>query len=123
MRIALLLAVALATPVPTLTVPCRIVRVIDGDTVEVEVTTSAIVRLQNCWAPETRGPQRPDGLLSKSALEAYCEHAGGQGTLAVPLPAELTFGRVVGDVWLQGDDIAVSARMVQGGFATARKAR
>lgn len=121
MRSTILLALALATPAPAFTVPCRIVYVVDGDTVDVEYTTKIRVRLRDCWAPEMKGPQRPDGLLSKAAMQAYVDHAEGQGVLSVPLPAELTFGRVVGDVWLRGDDETVSERMCVGGFATKTK--
>jgi len=39
-------------PKPELSVPCKITEVYDGDTVTVEVTLTARVRLLDCWAPE-----------------------------------------------------------------------
>ena len=36
------------------TTKATVVRVIDGDTVDVSITRRLRVRLQDCWAPETR---------------------------------------------------------------------
>ena len=61
-----------------LCLPCRLVRVRDGDTVEVSLPGSDRVyalRLIDCWAPETRGKERMLGLRSKSAAQRMLANA------------------------------------------------
>lgn len=92
-------------------------RVIDGDTLRVEVTRTIDVRLEDCWAPELRSE---GGALSKANLEELC--GGSSVVLFVPASAgdELrdifTFGRVVGRVYCNGVD--VSEAQVSAGHAT-----
>ncbi|MEM6363319.1 MAG: thermonuclease family protein [Planctomycetota bacterium] len=115
-------------PHPPLGVTARglVVRVIDGDTLEVMVHWPLRIRMKDCWAPETRGEERPEGLKSKAKLEELLppgepivfnidsEDAHSLGDL-------LTFGRVVGLVWRPDDSMSVSEIMVGSGFATETK--
>ena len=107
-----------APEAPCLTVPCRVVEVYDGDTVTVEVTIRARVRLTDCWAPELH---EPGGIASKEYLQRLAE--GKRGLLAVPLHERLdksfSFGRLLGKVQVGGGDC--SAAQVAAGHATATK--
>jgi endonuclease YncB( thermonuclease family) len=101
-------------------------RVIDGDTVDVFVTIPVRVRLLDCWAPETRGDEKADGLLAKSLLETMAP-AGSQIVVQVPsghvdaLSGVFSFGRVLGQIWRAGDDESLSEMMVAAGAATREK--
>lgn len=103
-------------------------RVIDGDTVDVEVTRTIRVRLLDCWAPESRTRNKAEkaaGLESKEALKRWIE--GQPVTLHIPthsgdIAEALTMGRVLGHLWSKGGD-NVSESQVCLGFATRKKAK
>ena len=103
-------------------------RVIDGDTLDVLVTIPVRVRLLNCWAPEIRGEERPEGLVAKALLEQMAP-VGSRVHVQIPsgdveaLPGVFSFGRVLGEVWRVGDDESLSELMVASGAATREKVR
>lgn len=104
---------------------CRILRVIDGDTIEVEIRRTLRVRLLQCWAPESRTKdleEKERGLAAKHHLIDLTTRQD-RGRLMVPMAEDLgdvmTLGRVLGHVWLEGDDISLSQRQVDAGFASA----
>lgn len=113
-----------AAPDTATTVACEAVRVIDGDTVMVEVRQRYRVRLQDCWAVETDGPTKVQGIAAKSHLESLVEKLGRFGVLSVPWHADAakswSMGRVVGRLWLNGEDL--SELQVFSGHATKTKA-
>ena len=112
-------------PAPGWTTSCRVSRVIDGDTVEVLVVRRLRVRLRNCWAPESRtldAAEKERGLAAKDALTALAHER--DAILHVPSHGEdvgemLTLGRVVGDVWVEGRNLA--DEQVRRGHATRTK--
>ena len=127
------------TPDPGWTTRGVISRVIDGDTVEVEITRKIVVRLRDCWAPEKRlDPSLPEidrnaeklrGVASAVHLQQLAE--GQACTVSIPthadddgvtqdIAASLTMGRVVGDVWIHGG-LNLAAVQVQRGYATRTK--
>jgi len=108
-------------PLPGIVIDnCRIARVIDADTIELSVTRKVRVRLAGCWAPETRRTNHPSekdlGLLAKDRFQAIA-HVGDKCLLQVATDGDddigdgLTFGRVVGRVWLDGSDADISRLM------------
>ncbi|MBK8916449.1 MAG: hypothetical protein IPM64_17930 [Phycisphaerales bacterium] len=119
-----------ARPPLGLTKACRVVRVVDGDTLDVEVRYQLRVRLLDCWAPESRTKdltEKDRGLASKEHLEQLAP-AGSQAVLFVPGSADgslgelLTLGRVLGHVWVGPDPHSLSERQRKAGHATPRKA-
>ena len=112
---------------PHLVVPCQVVEVYDGDTVTVEFTLRARVRMLDCWAPEVRSrnaDEKGRGLAAKEYLKQLAE--GRRGVLTVPLQGErlddlFTFGRLLGHIHLTGDDESLSEQMVREGHATTTK--
>lgn len=116
-------ASTLTAPTPGYATAARVTRVIDGDTVEVTISKTVTVRLLDCWAPEARGLGKAPGLAAKAFLEDMVK--GKAVTLEVPTEANgelsglFTFGRVLGRLWLKGQNVA--AAMVAAGKATAKK--
>lgn len=105
------------------TVKCRVVRVLDGDTVQVTVQQSYTVRLLDCWAPEKRAPGGPEAT---EHLRKHIEANGANGILSVPWTEDSSkswsMGRVLGNVWLTGSERSLSEVQVDGGHATKVKA-
>lgn len=121
-----LAAVALAAAVglagqpsqPHIVLPCKVVHVHDGDTLAVEVTLRANVRLLDCWAPELREAGGAESRVKLTELTS-----GKTGMLTIPLGNglgdSLSFGRVLGRIEIDGKD--VSEAMVASGYAKERK--
>lgn len=111
----------------------RVVRVIDGDTLEVLLQPPRLtIRLLDCWAPETRTKDLDEKAAGLAAKKRLAELIDDQSVVIVlpttdKLSDSLTFGRVLGRVWLDidGDGTLddVSAVMVDEGHATATKQR
>lgn len=118
----LLAALGANPPRPAITVPCHVVSVHDGDTATVEVKLKLNVRLLDCWAAELREPR---GQAARDHLTALA--AGRDGTLEIPLDRAdnfsdvLTLGRVLGRVWIDGED--VGSVLVREGLATKTKVK
>ena len=115
---------------PPLGVVARAVveRIIDGDTLQARIEWPFRIRLVDCWAPEVRGSEREAGQASKEHLEKLAP-VGSPVVVAIDsekadsLGDLLTFGRIVGHVWREGDVESLSQIMVGAGFATAEKQR
>lgn len=125
------------TPRSGWSTPAKVVDVHDGDTLTVEVTRQITVRIKDCWAPEigkrngTRkvsDEERIRGEQARDELDRLLLQHDDVVMLFVPTSVEsgsidaevdLTFGRVVGEVWAGGMNIG--DEMVRRGFATAKK--
>lgn len=133
MRSILLLCVLLL-PVPVLaeapqlglTARATVDRVIDGDTIVVTFHWPVTIRLRDCWAPEVHGAESEQGLEAKDFVRSLAPvgtdvivHAGTPD--ANNLGDLMSFGRVVGDVWIGGRNL--SEAIVRAGHATAEKVR
>lgn len=105
------------------TTACEVVKIIDGDTLDVEVRKVLRVRLIDCWAPE---PTAPGGREAGQWLLQLTR--GKRATLSIPresdsLAAAFSFGRVLGHVWMEGENRSLSELMVAGHHATKTKER
>lgn len=110
----------------------QVVRVIDGDTVIVNMVIPVRVRMRDCWAPETRGESKAEGLKSKAELAKVLKR-GKVVRVHVPtmgadeIADVLTFGRVLGTIWAMIKPGRrrenVSTWMVSRGLATKEKQR
>jgi endonuclease YncB( thermonuclease family) len=120
-------------PAPGWTTQARCLRVIDGDTIEVEVRRVIRVRMLDCWAPESRIDRRvPEaaqtdekaaGIASRENLRQLCE--GKDVIVQIPSGEDvgkaITMGRWLGNVWVEGDGESLSEKQVAGGFAETTK--
>ena len=108
------------------TTKAKVSRIIDGDTVDVEITRKVRVRLKDCWAPEKRSrdiveKQKGMAAFSHLATKLHDEE------IVLFIPADdrgeikdiFTFGRVVGYIFLDEEDM--SEHMIQSGHATKEK--
>ncbi len=130
------LGMASPAPEPAWVTTAKVVNVVDGDTVDVEITKIIRVRMLDCWAPESRidsrvaetqrEAEKARGLAAKQALQ---ELAGGQDVL-VQIPTDtggdvahmMTLNRVLGRVWLASDlSETLSQKQVKAGHATTTK--
>ena len=121
-------------PPKGITTDVKVVRVVDGDTVDVEITRKIRVRLLDCYAPETRtkdSAEKIKGFESKKYLhnmltEVFYNDLAArkkkQVTLFIPADEQgeikdnFTFNRVLGRLFINGED--VSELMVEAGQAT-----
>lgn len=112
----------MTVPEPAITLPCLVTEVIDGDTLTVEVRVPMRVRIKDCWAPEMneKGGAESRDNLCRLAQDRY-------GVVYVPLEDvkridhAMSFGRVLGDVYIDGDDESLGQQQVSTGHAAARK--
>jgi endonuclease YncB( thermonuclease family) len=104
-----------------------VVNVVDGDTVDIEVTRTIRVRLKDCWCPETRTrdlEEKKKGLAAKDHLMGLLEDSNDV-VLFIPADSEgdikdvFTFSRVLGYIFIDSEN--VSSRMVADGHATVKK--
>jgi len=110
---------AAASPTPSALEQALVLRVVDGDTIEVLLGGEELrVRYIGIDTPETVDPRRPVGCFGKEASARNRELVEGK---AVALEKDVSetdrFGRLLRYVWLQ--DRMVNARLVEEGYATA----
>lgn len=107
--------------------PAKVVGVIDGDTIEVEVRRRLRVRLLDCWAPETHttdSEEKERGFAAKEFLHNLIN--GKDVSVEIELEPDgkfgdqMTFNRILGRVYLEGE-IDVSQIMVESGHATKER--
>mgnify|MGYP000017315266 CR=1 FL=1 len=125
-----------SAPKPSWTTQAKVVRVIDGDTLEVEIRRVLRVRMLDCWAPESRRDPRLDESRrqeEKAKGQAAKEHLislanGREVIVSVPMAADgdvskiWTMGRVLGWVWLADrPEKSLSAQQVEAGHAVTTK--
>ncbi len=134
--IALASAVAVAVdsaPEPGWTTQARCLRVIDGDTIEVEIRRVIRVRMLDCWAPESKldarlphaaqTAEKQAGIASRENLRRLCE--GRDVVIHIATSTDvakaMTMNRWLAQVWLPGDDESLSQKQVKAGHATKAK--
>lgn len=122
-------------PEPSWTTQAVVTRVIDGDTLDVEIRRTIRVRLLDCWSPESRIDSRlpeAERAAAKVAGNAAKSHLADLATgraviLQIPLGTDgntshiMTLGRVLGNVWLVDDQAeTLSEKQIKAGHATLR---
>jgi len=108
----------------------RVERVVDGDTLDVTIDVGyhayhlERLRLLNCWAPETRGPERVRGLAAKAWVEAWVlatQEPLDAWPLIIRTEKSDAFGRYLADVWSARTSESMNEAMVLAGHATKAK--
>ena len=88
---------------------CRIIKVVDGDTIDVDIDlgfsitlSNQRIRLQGVDTPESRTrdlEEKKFGLLAKEVVESYCP-LGASITLKTTKDERGKFGRILGDFFV-----------------------
>ena len=109
-------------PTPMIRFAATINDTIDGDTIAISTEFSAHIRLLDCWAPELKSGE--PGLASKRNLIRLTSKSQ-RCIVEVPLHDDIgkctSLGRILGRVYVEGQDADLSTLQVQGGFATRGK--
>ena len=101
----------------------KIRRIIDGDTVDVEIdlgfgiTLSDRVRLQGINTAETKTKdlkEKAEGLLAKEWLE---KELSKPGEWIIETTKDDKYGRILGTLYLVGEPVTVNERMINDGIA------
>ena len=112
-------AAVTASPMPSGLEQALVVRVVDGDTIDVLIGGEELrLRYIGIDTPETVDPRRPVGCFGKEASARNRELVEGK-TVGLEKDVSETdrFGRLLRYVWLGGR--MVNARLVEEGYATA----
>ncbi len=112
-------SVATVTEVVPAGQQARVTRVVDGDTIDVQMAGITYrVRYIGMDTPETVDPRRPVGCYGREASQRNHELVEGK---TVELEKDVSetddFGRLLRYVWVDGE--MVNARLVQEGYAAA----
>lgn len=133
--LTLILCVCCVPPEPQWTTTGTVTKIIDGDTVDIEVKRVIRVRLLDCWAPESKIDSRISPEKQQAEKTAGLKAKQNLATLALNKPVILSvpidpsgdlmkstsMGRVLGRVWLSGDTKSLSEHQVESGNATLTK--
>ncbi len=110
---------AAASPTPSGLQQALVVRVVDGDTIDVLIGGEKMrLRYIGVDTPETVDPRRPVGCFGKEASARNRELVEGK-TVGLEKDVSETdrYGRLLRYIWLDGR--MVNARLVEEGYATA----
>ena len=101
-----------------------VTRIIDGDTIDVDiqlgfdvVLSKQRIRLYGIDTPESRTRDKEEkvrGLLSKDYVKSNC-YVGS--TIRLQSKERGKFGRILGVIYKDGDNISINQRMIDEGFA------
>ena len=101
----------------------KINRVIDGDTVDLDidlgfgVTLSHRVRLKGIDAAETRTLNIEEKAKGLAAKEWLTKELSKQGEWIIETTKEDKYGRILGTLYLVGEPVTVNERMLNEGIA------
>lgn len=99
-----------------------VVRVVDGDTVDVDIdlgfymVTRQRIRLEHIDAPEKRGECKQDGIGAMRFLEKMLS---SDRPLYIKTTKAGKFGRWLGELWIENDTNSVNQQMIDTGHALA----
>jgi micrococcal nuclease len=108
----------------------EITKIYDGDTITAVIDLGMFIsitekiRLMGINTPEIRGEERSEGLKSK----AWLEETLGDAIIAdkeiyvkTVLDKKGKYGRLLGYLYIEGQDISVNEQLVKAGFAEFRE--
>ena len=112
---------ATATPEPQYVYRTRVVRVIDGDSMVLEidlgchVTITRPVRLLGVDTPEVVGVTREAGIAAREWAREWA--ASRRVIVETRLDANDKFGRLLATIYRTGDPVSLNASLIEAGHA------
>lgn len=94
----------------------KVIKVIDGDTIDLMIDLGyhtflkKRIRLDGVDTPEIRGEERPEGLISKAAVE---ELIGGQDVKVKSIRERDKYGRNIARIYFGPDDIDLTDYLLE----------
>ena len=111
-----------------ITARCEVERVVDGDTLDIVLRIPMRIRLLDCWSPESRTLNEAEKVKGLAAKQRLCELVeGNHGQVFIPtsnatsIKDVLTLDRLLGKVWMDGQQVDLSTAQVVEGHASSRK--
>ena len=104
----------------------KVTRCVDGDTVDVNIDVgfdilySSRVRLFGIDTPESRTRDKVEkkfGLLAKEYLKAFIKETGKDLIIKTRKDGKGKYGRILGELFKQGEDKSINTIMVEEGYA------
>jgi micrococcal nuclease len=102
----------------------QVKRVIDGDTVVLDIDLGCEIWLRNeaCRltgidTPEVRGPERPEGLIAKRWVEGKVAQYGTDCLIRTSKDKKGKYGRWLVEIWLGNSTESLNELLVQKGLA------
>ncbi len=104
--------------------PCKIIKIVDGDTVDVDIDLgfgvwmrNQRIRMYGIDAPESRTSNKTEkqyGIASKRFLEGMCDDKNGL-VLRTHKDKKGKFGRILGELWRTTDyaDQSINEYMIE----------
>ena len=101
---------------------------VDGDTVDVtidvgfNISYSGRVRLVGIDTPESRTRDKVEkkfGLLAKEYLKTFIKEAGKDLIIKTKKDGKGKYGRILGELFKQGEEKSINTIMVEKGYAVA----
>jgi endonuclease YncB( thermonuclease family) len=110
--------------------PCRVVSVVDGDTVKVITRADPSdrwlqysVRISECDAPEMKGPtdlERQAAAVAKAFVQNLIQSSGSKGLGVLHCSnGQDKYGRLLGDIVLCGQSVSIGQQALHAGVARA----
>jgi micrococcal nuclease len=112
--------------VTTYRVPATVLRVVDGDTVEVlldlgwRVHLREVIRLYGIDTPETRGPKvSPEGKKAAGFTQSWIKEATSLEVESLSFDSRLDkFGRTLARIYRNGEAESLNGALIRSGHAT-----
>ena len=106
----------------------KVTRCVDGDTVDVNIDVgfnisySGRVRLVGIDTPESRTRDKVEkkfGLLAKEYLKTFIKETGKNLIIKTKKDGKGKYGRILGELFKQGEEKSINTIMVEKGYAVA----
>lgn len=108
------------------TTPVKLIRALDGDTVEVVVERKMIIRIEDLWCEEVRGGTAETKEVGFAAKDHILKIITDAETLVLHVPLQdndlkdrFSMSRVIGRLFADTHDVSVT--MIDDGHGTAEK--
>lgn len=105
----------MSRPEPGWAAECDVMRVLDGDTVEIQIKKRIRVRFLDCWS----GEKTVKDIAASDMIKRKC--LGVKCLVHIPGSVDIKDGRVLGYLYPPGSDRTINEILVAEGLCTKEK--